>query len=236
MPGGRLTQDDRRQIAAGLAAGLGYAELGRRLDRPASTIMREVTRNGGPAGYAADRADADTRDRARRQKQAPVVAPPIMADEYGRDPEAVRGVAESFTELLIAQGLPKMEARVLTCLYLTDSGTLTAGDLVQRLRVSPASISHAIAFLEQQGILRRERDPGERRERYVVDDEIWLRSVLASVQMNNALAAQSRHAAEVLGPDTPAGVRFGASAELLDLVSEGLQQAMEKWRERLTYR
>ncbi|WP_406229920.1 helix-turn-helix domain-containing protein [Nocardia sp. NBC_01009] len=29
-----------------MAEGLGYAEIGRRLERPASTIMREVTRNG----------------------------------------------------------------------------------------------------------------------------------------------------------------------------------------------
>ncbi|MGS2586459.1 helix-turn-helix domain-containing protein [Streptomyces hebeiensis] len=41
MPGGRLTQQDRRRIAAGLADGLPYAEIARRLDRPTSTISRE---------------------------------------------------------------------------------------------------------------------------------------------------------------------------------------------------
>ncbi|MEU6381153.1 helix-turn-helix domain-containing protein, partial [Streptomyces sp. NPDC046909] len=37
MPGGRLTQQDRQQIALGLSDGLAYAEIARRLDRPTST-------------------------------------------------------------------------------------------------------------------------------------------------------------------------------------------------------
>jgi DNA-binding transcriptional regulator GbsR (MarR family) len=236
MPGGRLTNEDRQQIAAGLAEGLAYAEIGRRLERPASTIMREVTRNGGPDGYRADRADKATRQRARRHKQAQPPAPLIPDTGHGRNPQAVQEVADSFTELLVQQGLPKMEARVMTCLHITDSGALTAADLVQQLRVSPASVSHAVGFLEQQAMLRRERVPGERRERYVIDDEIWLRNLLASVQMNNALEATSRRAAEILGPTTPAGARFDSSAELLLLISEALQQAMEKWHQHLTTR
>jgi DNA-binding MarR family transcriptional regulator len=236
MPGGRLTNEDRQQIAAGLAKGLGYAEIGRRLERPASTIMREVIRNGGPDDYRADQAHKATRQRARRHKQAQPPAPPIPDSGHGRDPEAVQEVAESFTELLIQQGLPRMEARVLACLQITDSGALTAADLVQRLRVSPASVSHAVAFLEQQGMLRRELVPGGRRERYVIDDEIGLRNLLTAVQMSIALAAASQRAAEVLGPTTPAGARFESSAELTLLVSDALRQAMEQWRQRLADR
>ncbi|MEU6777944.1 helix-turn-helix domain-containing protein [Nonomuraea angiospora] len=231
MPGGRLTNEDRQHIAAGLAEGLGYAEIGRRLERPASTIMREVTRNGGPDDYGAERAHEATRHRARRNKQAQPPAPPIPDGGHGRDLQAVRDFTESFTALLIQQGLPQMMARVLACLYITDSGTLTAADLVQRLRVSPASVSHAVAFLEQQGMLKRERVPGRRRERYVVDDEIWLRSMLAGLQMNEALAAASRRGAEILGAATPAGVRFESSAELLHLVSEAFRQVIEQWRQ-----
>jgi predicted transcriptional regulator len=236
MPGGRLTNEDRQHIAAWLAEGLGYAEIGRRLGRPASTIMREVTRNGGPDDYGADRAQEATRHRARRHKQAQPPAPPVPDSGHGRDPQAVQDFTESFTALLVQQGLPRMEARVLACLYITDSGALTAADLVQRLRVSPASVSHAVAFLEQQGMLRRERVPGGRRERYVMDDEIWLRSILASVQTNQALVAASQRGAEILGTTTPAGARFESSAELLILVTEALQQAMEQWRQSLAAR
>ncbi|MEU4834496.1 MarR family transcriptional regulator [Streptosporangium sp. NPDC023615] len=236
MPGGRLTDEDRRHITAGLAEGLGYAEIGRRLGRPASTVMREVTRNGGPDGYRADRAQEAARHRARRSRQARPPAPPIPDSGHGRDPQAVQDFTESFTALLVRQGLPRMEARVLACLYTTDSGALTAADLVQRLRVSPASVSHAVAYLEQQGMLRRERDPGVRRERYVADDEIWIRSLLASLQMNEDLAAASRRGAEILGAATPAGARFESSAELLLLVSEAFRQVIEQWRRSLAAR
>ncbi|GAA3428092.1 helix-turn-helix domain-containing protein [Streptosporangium sandarakinum] len=231
MPGGRLTDEDRRRIAAGLAEGLGYAEIGRRLGRPASTVMREVTRNGGPDGYGADQAHEATRHRARRHRQARPPAPPVPDDGHGRDPREVRDFTESFTTLLVQQGLPRMEARVLACLYITDSGALTAADLVQRLQVSPASVSHAVAFLEQQGMLTRERVPGTRRERYVIDDEVWLRTMLASLQMNDALVAASKRGAEILGAATPAGARFESSAELLLLVSEAFQQVVERWRQ-----
>ncbi|MEU4410263.1 helix-turn-helix domain-containing protein [Streptosporangium sp. NPDC023963] len=236
MPGGRLTGQDRQHIAAGLAEGLGYTEIGKRLGRPASTIMREVTRNGGPDDYGADRAHEATRHRARRHRQARPAAPPVPDSGHGRDPQAVQDFTESFTTLLIQQGLPRMEARVLACLYITDSGDLTAADLVKRLRVSPASISHAVAFLERQGMLKRERVPGARRERYVIDDGIWLPSLLAALQMNEALAAASQRGAEILGATTPAGARFESSAELLLLVSKAFRQVMEQWQQSLAAR
>src|SRR3954469_3822010 len=75
MPGGRLTQQERQQIALGLADGLAYAEIARRLDRPTSTITREVMRNGGPTGYRADLAHRATERRAHRPAP-PTPAPP----------------------------------------------------------------------------------------------------------------------------------------------------------------
>src|SRR4051794_18385021 len=121
MPGGRLTQQERQQIALGLADGLAYAEVARRLDRPTSTITREVMRNGGPPGYRAALAHRATEHRSHRRKPA---APrgPQPAQAHGRDAEAVREYEEMFTTLLMQQGLPKMIARVLTCLYTTDEG------------------------------------------------------------------------------------------------------------------
>ncbi|MER5322151.1 GbsR/MarR family transcriptional regulator [Streptosporangium roseum] len=231
MPGDRLTDEDRQHIAAGLAEGLGFTEIGRRLGRPGSTIMREVARNGGPDDYRAQRAQEATRQRARRHRQAKPPAPPVGDSSHGRDPQAVQNVTESFAALLEQQGMPRMAARVLACLYVTDSGNLTAADLVQRLHVSPASISQTVAFLEHQGLLKRERTPGGRRERYVVDDELWVRSTLAALRMNDTLAAASQRAAEVLGAATPAGARFSSSAEFLLLVNAGLGQVMEQWQQ-----
>ncbi|MER6945585.1 MarR family transcriptional regulator [Nonomuraea sp. NPDC000554] len=229
MPGGRLTYEDRQSIAAGLAERLGYAEIARRLGRPTSTISREVARNGGPGGYRADRAHQATEGRARRRRRAPSPAPQVATGGYGRDPEAVRDLEEGLTALLVQTGVPRTTARVLTCLYTTDSGSLTAAELVQRLRVSPASISMAVGYLEEQALLRRERDPGRRRERYVIDDDVWYRAFLASAQMTVMLADAARGGADVLGAATPAGARLGDMGRFLGYLGDDMVQTAERW-------
>lgn len=229
MPGGRLTQQERQQIALGLADGLAYAEIARRLDRPTSTITREVMRNGGPTAYRADLAHRATERRAHRRRQA---APrgPQAPQAHGRDAEAVREYEETFTTLLMQQGLPKMMSRVLTCLYTTDAGSLTASGLVQRLQVSPASISKAITFLESQGLIRRERDE-RRRERYVVDDDVWYQSMIASARSHAQLAKTARQGVSILGPDTPAAARLEGIARFVDFVGESITRAAEQAHE-----
>ncbi|MDT0347130.1 helix-turn-helix domain-containing protein [Streptomyces litchfieldiae] len=231
MPGGRLTQSERRQIALGLADGDAYAEIARRLDRPTSTITREVMRNGGPTAYRADLAQRATERRAHRRRRAAVPRGSQAPDQaHGRDAEAVREYEEAFTTLLMQQGLPKMMARVLTCMFTTDAGSLTASELVQRLQVSPASVSKAIAFLENQGLIRRERDE-RRRERYRVDDDVWYQSMIAAARSNAQLAETARQGVGVLGPDTPAATRLENIARFLDFVGESIARAAEQARD-----
>ncbi|MFE0461542.1 MarR family transcriptional regulator [Kitasatospora sp. NPDC058965] len=231
MPGARLTQEDRRRIAAGLAGGLGYGEIARELARPTSTVTREIARNGGPAGYRADNAQRATVRRSRRSRAAPprTVGGGARPDD-GRDPAAVEEYATQFAELLVHSGLPRMAARVLGCLYVTDRGSLTATELVQRLGVSPASVSKAVGYLEDQELVRRERDADGRRERYVIDDDVWYRSLLASAQRNALLAEFAQGGAELLGAATPAGARLGAAAEFLeDTGAEILRAVQRRW-------
>ncbi|MER7057751.1 MULTISPECIES: helix-turn-helix domain-containing protein [unclassified Streptomyces] len=230
MPGGRLTQQERQQIALGLADGLAYAEIARRLDRPTSTITREVTRNGGPTAYRADLAHRATEHRAHRRRQAASRDPRTLPQAHGRDAEAVREYEEMFTTVLMASGLPKMMSRVMACLSLTDSGSLTASELVQRLQVSAASVSKAVTYLESQGLVRRERDD-RRRERYVVDDDVWYQSMMASARSTAQLVEMARQGVGVLGSGTPAGARLENIARFLDFVSESLARAAEQARD-----
>ncbi|EME53079.1 GbsR/MarR family transcriptional regulator [Amycolatopsis decaplanina] len=205
MPGGRLTQEDRRLIATWLKDGLGYAEIARRLGRPTSTISREVARNSGHSGYRAEEANRVTGERARRRKPRPRTVP-VIENGYGRDPEAVRAFETGFAEMIVATGLPRMTARVLACLSVSDEGVLTAAELAQRLQVSPASISNAVAYLEAQAMLKRERDG--RREQYVIDEEMPQRVWDESVRSNQEWVKVARQGAEVLGTSTPAGARM----------------------------
>jgi DNA-binding transcriptional regulator GbsR (MarR family) len=230
VPGGRLTQAERQQIALGVADSLAYAEIARRLDRPTSTITREVMRNGGPAAYRADLAHRATERRARRRAPAVSRGAPAPPPPHGRDAEAVHEYEEVFTTVLMQAGTPKMPARVLGCLYTTDSGSLTAAELVSRLQVSPASVSKAIAFLESQDLVRRERGQ-HRRERYAVDDDLWYQSMIASARSTGQLVDIARRGVAVLGPDTPAAARLENVARFLDFVTESLTRAAEQARE-----
>ncbi|MFH8680722.1 helix-turn-helix domain-containing protein [Streptomyces lydicus] len=229
MPGGRLTQQERQQIALGLADGLAYAEIARRLDRPTSTITREVMRNGGPTAYRADVAHRATEHRAHRRRQgAPRRSGTPQA--HGRDSEAVRAYEETLTTVFMQSGTPKMMARVLAGLFVSDAGSLTASELVERLHVSPASISKAVAFLEEQGLVRRERDE-RRRERYVVDSDVWYQSMVASARGTALVAETAREGVGVLGAGTPAATRLENVARFLDFVGESITRAAEQARD-----
>ncbi|MBB5855489.1 helix-turn-helix domain-containing protein [Amycolatopsis umgeniensis] len=220
MPGGRLTLEDRRLIAAWLKDGHGYAEIARRLGRPTSTISREVSRNSGHSGYRAEEASRVTGERARRRSPSRSRTTPVVANGYGRDEEAVRAFEAEFAEMMVTTGLPRMTARVLACLAVTDSGVLTAAELTRRLQVSPASISNAVAYLETQGMLKRERDG--RRELYVVDGEIPQRAWAASVRSNHDWVEVTYRGAELLGTATPAGTRMDDLARFYGRIHEAM--------------
>jgi transposase, IS30 family len=66
MPGRRLSFDERWVIKRGLQQGLSLAEIARGLDRPTSTVSREVGRNGGPRSYAVWQAHGQAKARAKR--------------------------------------------------------------------------------------------------------------------------------------------------------------------------
>ncbi|GIE38949.1 MarR family transcriptional regulator [Actinoplanes lobatus] len=229
VPGGRLTQQERQQIALGLADSLAYAEIARRLDRPTSTITREVMRNGGPTGYRADLAHRATERRAHRRAATPP-RPGAPAPADGRDAVAIREFEETLTTLLMHQGLPKMMARVLTCLFITDAGSLTASELVQHLQVSPASVSKAVAFLEHQRLIRRTKDD-RRRERYYVDSGVWYQSTVENARGVLRMAETARQGVAVLGTGTPAGARLENIARYSEFISESMLRAAEQARE-----
>lgn len=66
---GQLSLGEREEISRGLATRESYRAIGARLGRPASTISREVRRNGGPARYRAAGADERAWEQTRRPKQ-----------------------------------------------------------------------------------------------------------------------------------------------------------------------
>ncbi len=215
-----MTQQDRQRIAAGLADGLSYAEIARRLDRPTSTISREVGRNGGPGDYRPQQAHHATSQRARRG----IPAPPREAGPQGDAME------EEIVEMAVRTGLPRMTARVHLDLLLSEDGRRTAAELTRRLNVSPASVSVSVNYLVQHGYVRRERDPQRRRDVYVVDDDAWYHSIVVSSQQTLEAAQAAMAAAETFGLDKPVGQRMARGGAFLERVSLDLLESADRWR------
>ncbi|MCP2323034.1 hypothetical protein HDA40_001541 [Hamadaea flava] len=214
VPGARLTPEDRRQIALWLADDLGYAEIGRRLGRPTSTISREVARNGVPGDYLADHAQEAAGDRARRRKPARPPEPTAAGTEPARE------FVDEFAVLLAATGLPRMTARVFVCLLTADAAGLTSADLVARLHVSPASVSKSIAYLETMDLVVRRPDVSGRRERYGIDDDVWLRAWQADTGAHTEIATATRRGIEIFGEGTTAGARLARMGQFFGRLSE----------------
>jgi DNA-binding transcriptional regulator GbsR (MarR family) len=229
VPGSRLTRRDRRAIAAGLADGLGYAEIARRLARPTSTISREVTRNGGRAGYDRDIAHRATTRRARQRRPGVDSAP----SPYGR-PETVHAVERQLAATLTGTGLPAMSARVLAALLTTDDAGMTATELGQHLQVSSSSVSKSVGHLEREGVIRRERSAQRRAERYVAGPDAWFQAFLASAQRNHQLADTARRGADLLGRATPVGARLHALSRFHQQLTNDIIDRARHWRHALT--
>lgn len=212
MPGPRLTDEDRERIAEWLSAGLGFAEIARRLGRPTSTISREVARNGTHGTYLAQRAQRAAADRTRRRRRASRAEP--VTDE------STRGFVDEFAPLLTATGMPRMAARVFARLLTADTGGLTSAELVDVLRVSPASVSKSVGYLEAMDLVTRQPDSTGRRERYLIGDDIWLRAWQTDTGAHRRLAAAARVGVTAFGADTPAGARLARMGEFFGRLSE----------------
>ncbi|MFG2402562.1 helix-turn-helix domain-containing protein [Streptomyces lydicus] len=231
MPGRRLTRADRQQIAAGLAQRLNYADIARRLDRPTSTVSREVARNGGPARYRAELAQLATTHRARRRPQSSASTQGGI-EHLGPDPAATAAFITDLTAAFVETGLPRTAARVMGCLFASEAGSGTAIEMAQYLHVSAATISQAVRLLERQGLIRRGRDDRSRRHRYFLDDNAGLRTVVASAAANQRLAATALRGAEVFGVQTAAGTRLALAGRFLERLGDDLIRSAEKhWRD-----
>ena len=187
-------------------------------------VVARISSSAVPSAHRA------TERRAHRRSQAAPRGQGAPVQGHGRDAEAVREYEEAFTTLLMQQGLPRMTARVLTCLFIADAGSLTASELVQHLQVSPASISKATAVLESQGLIRRERDE-RRRDRYFVDDDVWYQSTIDSARGIAKVAETARQGVGILGRGSPAAVRLENIARFSDFISESILRATEQVRE-----
>ena len=147
-----------------------------------------------------------------------------------RDEHAVGPFIERFASVLVEAGVPPMPARVFSALLVTDSGRLTAAELTELLGASPAAISGAVRYLEQVGMISRQREPGSRRDVYLLRNDLWYEISLGRDQVLAHWANAARDGADILGPDTPAGQRLADSHEFFAFLRQELPALLDRWR------
>ena len=84
-----LSLAEREEISRGIAAGRSLRSIALRLGRAPSTISRELTRNGGLAGYRAHRAERAAWDRACRPKACKLAGNGMLARVVARQLRAL---------------------------------------------------------------------------------------------------------------------------------------------------
>src|SRR4051794_5574433 len=105
-----------------------------------------------------------------------------------------------------ASGLPRMPARVFAALLASDSGRMTAAELAETPQGSPAAISGAVRYMIPVNLVRREREPGSRRDIYVVDDDTWYEVTLHRDQALSRWQASAEEGVKGPRPRHPGGL------------------------------
>ncbi|WFB08657.1 MarR family transcriptional regulator [Streptomyces sp. LX-29] len=149
---------------------------------------------------------------------------------HERDEDAVSRFVERFAGELADAGMQRMAARVFAALLASDSGTLTSAELAERLQISPAAVSGAIRYLSQVHMVGRERDPGSRRDRYRLHNELWYETFTRRDQLLSRWESTLRDGAASLGPGTPAGERVAETAAFFEFLQGEMLSMMDRWR------
>ena len=147
--------------------------------------------------------------------------------------DEVRGFVERLGSTLTDAGMPRLPARVFAALLADDDGRMTSVELSEALDVSPAAVSGAVRYLAQLHMLHREREPGSRRDVYVVRDDAWHDAILnihrTYAPIQAAIVSGVR---DVGGIGTRAGQRLAESAAFLDFIADEMTALAARWDRR----
>jgi DNA-binding transcriptional regulator GbsR (MarR family) len=154
----------------------------------------------------------------------------VNAQPGERDPAAVQDFVERFAAALVDAGMPRMPSLAFVALLATDDARLTADELGAQLQVSRAAVSGAVQYLTHVGMIRRERQPGSRRDSYVLHDENWFEIVTRREQILERWATAAAQGVTALGADTRAGQRVAESRSFFEFLLAELPAMLERWR------
>jgi DNA-binding MarR family transcriptional regulator len=152
-------------------------------------------------------------------------------DTGGDRETAAAQFLERFAMIMSESGYPRMAARVFAAVLVSEEGRRTAAELAGQLRVGPPAISGAVKYLMRVGMITRERDPGQRRDHYRVDQSAWYKAALSSDEVYRRFEEGAHDGLAVFSPDTPAGARLAEIERFFAFLRSEVPKLMHKWQE-----
>lgn len=153
------------------------------------------------------------------------------APDAQRDDAAVALFIERFAVILEDAGFPRMAARAFVALLSSENGRLTAAELAERLQASPAAISGAVRFLVHIDLTTRLREPGSRRDYYIVDDDVWYQVIERRLNVMTKWGEELSAGQAAVGAHSAAGKRLADMIGFFDFMREELPAFMNRWHD-----
>ena len=150
---------------------------------------------------------------------------------HERNEEAVGKFVDRFASDLSDNGFPRMPARVLSVLLVSESGQMTAAELADALQVSPAAISGAVRYLVLIHFVTRAREAGSRRDVVRVSEHNWMQATLNQDQVYARLEATLSEGVAVLGSQTAAGTRVEETRDFFAYLRRELPLILQRWQQ-----
>jgi predicted transcriptional regulator len=149
-----------------------------------------------------------------------------------RDDDAVKRYTEQFGNLLAETGWPRMAGRVFAAILSSVDGRMTAAELSDQLQASPAAVSGAVNYLLQLRLATREREPGSRRDVYVVQDDAWYQTMMSEDASLVRWSESLRKVLDASGEGTDAHHRIRISLGFIDFIGSEVKGLSERWIKR----
>jgi DNA-binding transcriptional regulator GbsR (MarR family) len=149
-----------------------------------------------------------------------------------RDEQALRDYAERTASFMVAAGFPRMPARVLMALTVSDRDGLTASELAEQLSASAAAISGAVRYLQTLAMVRRVSQPGSRRDLYELPHDPWYTASMQKNPMYDQVLSLAASGLDAAGDaDDAAHQRITEMMSFFTFIQRRLPEVFDEWRE-----
>jgi DNA-binding transcriptional regulator GbsR (MarR family) len=146
--------------------------------------------------------------------------------------DAVSDFRERIAGILIAAGFPRMPARVMMALMVSENG-LTAAELAHELGISAAAVSGAVRYLQLLGFVARVPVSGSRRDRYAIVRS-WYAMTMTNTAVYEQVAGVAAEGAVTLPEGSAARERVAEMSDFFRFIHGRLGELLAEWEQRGT--